>query len=152
MSKRYFDDFEVGDRFESAGATVTEAGVIDFALRYDPQPFHMDVEAAKQSLFGGLIASGFQTLALSFRLFLDQGIFAACNLGSPGLDEVRWLKPVYPGDTLHVVAEVVGKTPSSSRPDRGSVRMKYTTFNHKGEAVLTLVGTHILLRRPKPAG
>ncbi len=102
MKDVYFDDFKVGALFESPGISVTESEIIHFALRYDPQAFRLDAEAAKQSPYGGLIASGFQTLGLSLRLFLQTGVFAACSLGAIGLDEVRWLLPVKPGDTLRV--------------------------------------------------
>ena len=147
MTDLYFEEFTPGRRFESPGITVTESEVIHFALRYDPQPFHMDVEAAKGSPYGGLIASGFQTLGLSFRLFLQTGAFAACSLGAIGIDEVRWLLPVKPGDTLRVLSEVVEAKASSSKPDRGIARIKHSTLNQRGEAVQTMVGIHILRRR-----
>ncbi len=148
MTDLYFEDFTVSARFASPGITVTEGEIIQFALRYDPQAFHLDVEAAKQSPYGGLIASGFQTLGLSFRLFLQTGVFAACSLGAIGVDEVRWLLPVKPGDTLRVVSEVMEAKASSSKPDRGIARIKHTTLNQRGEAVQTMVGIHILRRRP----
>ena len=107
MADRYFDDFEIGERILTPGLTLTESLIIDFAMRYDPQPFHIDIEAAKESNYGGLIASGFQTLALGFRMVVETGIFRACGMGSPGFDELRWLKPVRPGDTLHSELEVV---------------------------------------------
>jgi acyl dehydratase len=144
----YFDDFTVGTRFESPGFTVTEGEIIHFSLRYDPQAFHLDVEAAKQSPYGGLISSGFQTLGLSFRLFLETGAFRACSLGAIGIDEVRWLLPVRPGDTLRVVSEVLEAKASSSKPDRGIARIKHTSLNQRGETVQTMVGIHILRRRP----
>ncbi len=147
MSELYFDDFKPGVRFESPGLTVTESEIINFALRYDPQAFHLDVGAAKESPYGGLIASGFHTLGLSFRLFLETGAFKACSLGAIGIDEVRWLLPVKPGDTLRVVSEVVEAKASSSKPDRGIARIKHTTLNQRGEAVQTMVGVHILRRR-----
>src|SRR5713101_1482320 len=84
MADLYFEDFKIGDRFVSAGITVSESMILEFALRYDPQPFHLDIEAAKESHYGGLIASGFQTMALGFRAFLDLGVFRACGMGSPG--------------------------------------------------------------------
>ncbi len=133
MTELYFDDFSVGDRFTTRGVTVTESMIIDFALSYDPQPFHIDVEAGRQSNYGGLIASGFHTLALGFRMVLETGIFRAASMGSPGFDELRWLKPVRPGDTLHTELEVVDKKPSSSKPDRGIMRAAYRIRNQKGE-------------------
>jgi acyl dehydratase len=147
MTDRYFDDFAVGERFTTRGVTLTESGIIDFALTYDPQPFHMDVEAARQSNYGGLIASGFQTLALGFRMVLETGIFRACSMGSPGFDELRWLRPVRPGDTLHTEIEVMDKKPSSSKPDRGIARIAYRMKNQKGEEVLTFLSMHLLKRK-----
>ena len=143
----YFDDFKVGDEFESSGITLTESLIIDFALKYDPQPIHLDATAAAAGPFGGLIASGFQTAALTFRLFWQTGLIADSSLGSPGLDELRWLKPVRPGDTLRVVVKVVEVRRSRSKPDRGVVRMAYTTLNQQGEAVMTLVGNQLLKAR-----
>jgi len=90
MRDRYFEDFAVGERFTSKGATLTETQILDFALKYDPQPFHLDVAAATETHFGGLIASGCQTLSLGFRLNYDTGFFKACSVGSQGRDELRW--------------------------------------------------------------
>jgi acyl dehydratase len=147
MTERYFDDFAVGDTFTTRGVTLTESMIIDFALTYDPQPFHTDVEAARESNYGGLIASGFQTLALGFRMVLETGIFRAASMGSPGFDELRWLRPVRPGDTLHTELEVVDKKPSSSKPDRGIARIAYRIKNQKGEDVLTFLSMHLLKRK-----
>lgn len=146
MQQRYFEDFRVGDRFETPGTTLTEAQIIDFALTYDPQPFHRDKVAAENSLYGGLIASGFQTMALVFRLFMDTGVLAACNLGGTA-GEVRWLRPVRPGDTLRVAVEVVSVEPSRSRDDRGRIRFAYTGLNQDGEPMLTMTLDHIVARR-----
>jgi acyl dehydratase len=147
MTDRYFDDFAVGECFQTRGVTLTESGIIDFAMNYDPQPFHIDVEAARQSNYGGLIASGFHTLALGFRMVLETGIFRACSMGSPGFDELRWRRPVRPGDTLHVEIEVVDKKASSSKPDRGVARIAYRIKNQKDEEVLTFLSMHLLKRR-----
>ena len=147
MTDRYLDDFEIGERFVTRGATLTESMIIDFGLRYDPQPFHIDMEAARQSNYGGLIASGFQTLALGFRLVLETGIFRASSMGSPGFDELRWLRPVRPGDTLHTELEVLEKKPSASKPDRGILRVLYRIKNQKQEEVLTFRSMHLLKRR-----
>jgi acyl dehydratase len=147
MTDRYFDDFAIGEKFTTRGVTLSESMIIDFALTYDPQPFHIDVEAAKQSNYGGLIASGFHTLALGFRMVLDTGVFRAASMGSPGFDELRWLKPVRPGDTLHTELEVVDKKPSSSKPDRGIMRVAYRIRNQKGEDVLTFLSMHLLKRK-----
>lgn len=147
MTGRTFDDFEVGERFTSPGITVSEAQILDFALAYDPQPFHLDKEAAARSLYGGLIASGFQTLALGFRAFYQAGVINDCSLGSPGLDELRWLKPVRPGDTLHAEVEVKSTRASRSKPDRGIVHMDWEVKNQAGEVVMTFTGIHLLRRR-----
>lgn len=143
----YFEDFHVGRRFVTRGVTLSEAEIIDFAFKYDPQPFHIDKVAAAQSQYGGLIASGFHTLSAAFRMAIQQNIFTAASMGSPGLDEVRWLKPVYPDDTLHMELEVVHAEPSKSRPDRGRIRVAYTVKNQKDEAVLTFTAMQIVKRR-----
>ena len=148
MSERYFEDFEIGERFSSPGITVSESQILDFALTYDPQPFHLDKEAAARSPYGGLIASGFHTLALAFRAFYQANVINHCSLGSPGMDELRWLKPVLPGDTLHSEAEVRSKRESKSKPDRGILHMDYTVKNQSNETVMTFTAIHILARRP----
>jgi len=145
----YLDDFNVDDEFASPGITITDAQIIEFALKFDPQPFHVDVTAATAGPFGGLIASGFHTAALSFRLFWQTGVLGDASLGSPGFDELRWLKPVRPGDTLRVVAKVLEVRRSSSKPDRGVVRMGYTTSNQHGDAVMTLVAIQLVKARPQ---
>jgi len=148
MADRYFDDFKVGDKFATGTKTVTDDMIVGFAKVYDPQPFHIDPAAARQTHFGGLIASGFQTLAIGFRLIWDTGVLAAASMGSPGFDELRWLKPVRPGDTLRVEMEVVESRPSQSKPDRGIMRGAYRYLNQNGEAVLTYTAMHLLKRRP----
>ncbi|HPK53806.1 MAG TPA: MaoC family dehydratase [Smithellaceae bacterium] len=151
MKMLYFDDFKVGDRFTSPGATITESQIIDFAMHYDSQPFHMDAEAAKKSIFGGLIASGIHTFAVTFRLILMTGVITGSNLGSPGMDELRWLQPVRPGDTLRAVLEVLETIPSKSKPDRGIVRFRYTTVNQRDEEVLTVVAKQIIAKKQQTA-
>jgi acyl dehydratase len=147
VTARYFDDFRVGDKFSTGRATITEAMILDFARVYDPQPFHTDAAAAAKSIYGGLIASGFQTLALGFRLIWDTGIIDGSSMGSPGFDELRWLKPVKPGDEIRVEGEVVEQTPSRSKPDRGILRVAYRYLNQRDEVVLSFTAMH-LLRRP----
>jgi len=110
---------------------MTESAIIDFAQRFDSQSFHMDREAAKDSLYGGLIASGIHTVAVTWRLLLMTGALAE-NLGSPGFDELRWLLPVHPGDTLRVAAEVLEVRPSAAKVDRGTVRLRCATLNQRG--------------------
>ena len=146
---RYFDDFEVGERFRSGGATMTETDIINYALAYDPQPFHIDTEAAAKSAYGGLIASGQHTFGVGWRMFLQEGLFKACSMGSPGVDELRWTAPVRPGDTIHTEAEVLEKRASDSKPDRGILRMGYRMVNQRDEAVLTMSIVHILAKRPE---
>lgn len=150
MDSRYLDDLTPGQRFTSPGLTLTEAEIIDFAWRYDPQPFHLDANAAAESPYGGLIASGFQSLAICFRLFIQSGLLADSSLGSPGIDELRWLAPVRPGDTLHSEIEVLEARPSKSKPDRGIARLRYHAVNQRGEVVLSFIVNH-LLRRNTPA-
>ena len=144
----YFEDFTPGREFRTEGITVTEGQIIDFAMTFDPQPFHLNVEAAKATIYEGLIASGFQTMALTFRLFVQTRALAACSLGSPGVDEVRWLRPVRPGDTLKATVQVLEQRPSTSKPDRGIVRLHWTTVNHRGEPVLTMTSMQLVRRRP----
>lgn len=146
MAQRYFDDFEIGETFRSAGVTLSESQILDFALVYDPQPFHIDSKAAEDSHFGGLIASGFQTLALGFRMFYQEGSFAAAAIGSPGMDELRWHKPVRPGDTLRTEAEILEKRPSRSKPDRGTLRVAFAIINQMDDVVMTFLTT-VLVRR-----
>lgn len=145
----WFEDFAPGQRFRTAGATLSEAQILEFAWAHDPQPFHLDVEAAAASPYGGIIASGFQTLLVSFRLIYQERIINAASLGSPGLDELRWPRPVRPGDTLKVEAEVRECRPSASRPDRGLVTIAYTVLNQKDEPVMTYRAMHLLRRRPE---
>ena len=149
MHTRWFEDFRVGDRFESRGVTLTESQIVDFALTYDPQQMHVNAAAAVDGMFGGLIASGFQTLALSFRLFFDLGLMEKSNIVGPGMDEVRWLAPVRPGDTLRSVVEVLETRGSRSRADRGTVRFGFTVENQHGERVLTYQALTIIRRRPE---
>jgi acyl dehydratase len=144
----YFDDFKPGNSFHSATLLVSEALIVEFGRLYDPQVFHTDPDAAKETVYGGLIASGLQTIAITFQLFLETDTLAASGLGSPGLDEIRWKVPVRPGDTLHVVAEVIEARASTSKPDRGIVRILYTTLNQRGETVMTMIGNQLLRRRP----
>lgn len=147
----YFEDFTPGREFRTDGATITESQILDFALAFDPQPFHLDVEAAKATIFGGLIASGFHTMALTFRLFAQTRALAASSLGSPGVDELRWLRPVRPGDTLRATVTVQEQRPSTSKPDRGMVRLRWTALNQRGEPVLTMTSMQLVRRRP-PVG
>jgi acyl dehydratase len=148
VTGRFLEDFSAGDEIVTLGRTITEEAIIGFAAQYDPQSFHIDVEAAKATSYGGLIASGFQTLAIGFRLFIDTGTIAGTSIGSPGMDDVRWLKPVRPGDTLHAIVRVLEARASASKPDRGIVRFLFRVLNQRSEDVLTLATSVFLLRRP----
>ena len=145
---RYFEEFTAGSEIVSGGRTLTLDAMIEFAALYDPQSFHIDVEAAKASPYGGLIASGFQTLAVGFRLFLDTAVLAGTSFGSNAVDELRWLQPVRPGDTLRTIARVIDARPSASKPDRGIVRASFRVLNQRDEDVLTFLSTVFVARRP----
>ena len=147
MSDFYFDDMQVGQRFATADIEVSEADIIDFARRFDPQYFHLDPAAAAGSAFGGLIASGFHTLSLSFRLFFDLNLWQGAILGSPGLREVTWLKPLRPGDRIRGAIEVIDTKRSASKPDRGIVTTRHETFNQRDEIILTAICPHLLRAR-----
>lgn len=148
MIGRYFEEFTAGSEIVSGGQTLTLDSMIAFASLYDPQSFHIDVEAAKTSPYGGLIASGFQTLAVGFRLFLDTAVLAGTSFGSNAVDELRWVRPVRPGDTIHTVARVIEARPSASKPDRGIVRASFRVLNQRDEDVLTFLSTVFVARRP----
>ena len=144
---RYLDDFAAGDVVTTPAHTYGEAEIIECARVYDPQPFHLDTEAAAKSLYGGLIASGFHTAAVCFRLFIELGLLRTSSLGSPGIDELRWLAPVRPGDSLHTQWEVLEVRPSRSRPDRGILRAQYSAINQRDETALRFIVNHLLARR-----
>ena len=144
----YFEDFPTGDVRESPGRTVTRDEIVAFAREFDPQPFHIDETAAKATIYEGLIASGWHTIAIYMRLMWDSYLKDTASLGSPGVDEVRWLKPVRPGDTLRARFTVLEAVPSRSKPDRGIVRSLSEVFNQHGEVVMTLRGLGMFGRRP----
>lgn len=147
-SDRWFEDYTLGEIIRADGVTVSEAEILSFAFTYDPQPFHLDRLAAEKSPYGGLIASGWQTGLLGFRMLLQAGLLGKGSMGSPGLDEIRWFMPVRPGDTLFGRASIEDKRESASKPDRGIVRMKYWIENQKGETVMSFFGTQMVLKRP----
>ncbi len=144
----WFEDYEVGDEFLGEPVKFTEEEIIDFARRYDPQPFHIDREAAKASQFGGIIASGFHTLAAVWGGVLRAGFLNGRGMGAPGLT-TSFRKPVRPGDTLTTLIRVCEKRASQSRSDRGYVRCEYETTNQNGEVVLTQSCQEIISTRPK---
>jgi acyl dehydratase len=144
----YFEDFPVGMTYACGARSLSEEQIVGFAREFDPQPFHVDREAAKASMFGGIIASGWHTASTAMRLQVDAVLSRSASLGSPGIDELRWLKPVRPGDTLSLKLEVLESRPSQSKPDRGSVKVKYALSNQRGELVMTMVGWGMFQRRP----
>jgi acyl dehydratase len=146
--KYYFEDFAPGDVWEIEGPVVTKEEIVDFGSKFDPQYFHVDENAARHSLYGGLIASGWHTTAMLMRLLVDGMVVGAASMGSPGTDEIRWLKPVRPGDTLTARAVILDVVPSRSKPDRGHMRASYEVFNQKGEKVMTMITRGIYARRP----
>ncbi|WP_421706881.1 MaoC family dehydratase [Algihabitans sp.] len=145
----YFEDFPVGRSFTTGGATLSEAQILSFAWEWDPQPFHIDTEAAKDWGYGGLIASGWHTLLIAFRLVVQENVWVRCSLGSPGVENLRWLLPVRPGDTLRCRGEVLEARESASKPDRGLVKLRYDILNQKDELVADMIATQIFRRRPK---
>lgn len=146
---RYFEDIEVGAKATFGRYEVTREEVIDFASKYDPQPFHLSDEAAAETYFGRLSASGWHSCAMAMRMMVDnmKGEQSA-GLGSPGLDEIRWLTPVYPGDTLRVETEIVEKTPSRSRPEMGSFKSNVPVFNQNDEPVMRMKSIGLTRKRP----
>jgi acyl dehydratase len=144
----YFEDFFVGQKFETGARTLSERDIVTFGEQYARLPYHTDPVGAKDSMFGGVIAAGYQTAALTFGLFVEAGVLRACALGSPGVDKLRWLKPVRPGDTVRVVAEIVEVSPAQAVGGRDAIRVKYDTLNQKNEAVMTLTSLHFVKRRP----
>jgi acyl dehydratase len=147
MPVRYFEDFKVGDVVESAACTITKEEILAFAREFDPQPFHTDEAAARETMYGGLIASGWHSGSLMMRLFYDSLIRDAASMGSPGLDELRWVKPVRPGDTLRMRSTVLEVIPSRSRPDRGLVRTLCELCNQDGEVVMSIKPINFFRRR-----
>lgn len=144
----YFEDFEVGSRRELGSNLVTEEEILTFARQYDPQPFHIDKEAAAKSIYGGLISSGWMTCSIMMRLLVLSTTGKSASMGSPGVDEIRWLKPVYAGDTLTAVLVVLDTRPSQSKPDRGVVHTQWEATNQRGELVCTVKGMGMYGRRP----
>jgi acyl dehydratase len=148
FKQRWFEDYEAGEVVEFGEYPVTQEEIVEFARRYDPQPFHVDPEAAKDSAYGGLIASGWHTCAIMMRLLADGCVSEVASMGSPGLDELRWLAPVRPGDVLRSRIRVLETRRSSSKPDRGLVRLEQEAVNQRGEVVARWVGWNIYRARP----
>jgi acyl dehydratase len=144
----YFEDFEPGQDIDLGTRTVTEDEIVAFARQYDPQPFHVDRDAAAESIFGDVIASGWHTCAMMMRLVVDGLLGKSSSMGSPGLDGVRWLAPVRAGDTLNVHYQTVQVKASASKPDRGVVWSKWVAINQHGATVCTVDGMGMFGRRP----
>ena len=143
----YWEDFLAGTSTEFGAMPVHRDAVIEFARQFDPQPFHLDEAAGRASLFGGLCASGWHTCAMAMRLMCDEYLLDSASLGSPGVDELRWLKPVHPGDTLRLRHEVLAARPMASKPKVGLVQSRWTLLNQHGEPVLTMQGWGMFRRR-----
>ena len=149
MADLYFEDFERGRAFELGSHTITEEEIVAFARAWDPQPFHVDPEAARTSPFGGLIASGWHTGSLWMRLYVDSILASAAAMGSPGIEELRWLAPVRPGDTLSGRLTVLDATPSEDHPSRGTIRCRCEMIDQEGVTVMSMVARgHFARRNP----
>jgi acyl dehydratase len=149
-SGRYFEDYIIGVEGEVGSVSISEAEIIDFANKYDPQDFHTDPEKAATGPFGGLIASGWHTIAVVMRLLVDRYLDSASSLGSPGIDELRWLAPVRPGDILTVRAEVFDARRSNSKPDRGLIHTSVKVCNQDSVMVMTMKAINVVAcRRPQ---
>src|ERR1700736_1912584 len=146
MSERYFEDVKVGDRFKSSTYTVTEESIISFAREFDPQSFHLDPAKAEQTIFEGLIASGWHTASITMRLFVQTLSFAEGAIGL-GVDELRWPNPVRPGDVLEVETEIIDLRESRSKPDHGIIRLRNVTSNQRGEIVQTMLASAMVPKR-----
>ena len=149
--KWYFDDFAVGQVLQAGSRTVSEAEIIAFAKQFDPQPFHVDHDAAAASIFGGVIASGWHTCSMMMRLVVDAFLSQSTSMGSPGVEEIRWLKPVRADDTISLKLTVLELRPSRSKQDRGVVLLLWEASNQHGEPVATIKGLGMFGRRPVPS-
>lgn len=147
----YWEDFPVGHVMDLGGTPVKREAVLEFARQFDPQPFHIDEQAAKASVLGGLCASGWHTCAMAMRIMCDGYLLESASQGSPGIDALRWLKPVFPGDVLRLRMEVLQARPMNSRPHVGLVHSRWEMRNQNEEPVLTMEGWGMFLRRSPPA-
>jgi len=152
MSVLYWEDFEVGETVELGSRTFTAEAIIAYAREFDPQPFHIDAEAAKGSVFGGLIASGWHTCSVGMRMICDSYINRSVSMGAPGVDNIRWPNPVRAGDTVTYRRVLLEKRASNSRPDMGLVKTRWEAVNQRGETVLTMDGWGMFGRRPQGGG
>jgi acyl dehydratase len=151
-ARLYWEDFPVGDTVEMGSHRFTEEEIIAFARQFDPQPFHTDPEAARNSFFKGLIASGWHTCAIAMRLMVDKYVARSASLGSPGLDNIRWLAPVRAGDTISYRRTITAARVSESKPGVGLVQSRWEAVNQRGETVMTMEGWGMFGRRPPGGG
>ncbi len=147
MYQHYYEDFKLGETVELGRHTITQDEILDFATKYDPQPFHTDPAAAKNSIYGGIIASGWHTCSIVMRTMVDAYVSKAASMGSPGMEEIRWLKPVRPDDTL-IIKRTVEEMRLTSKPDRGLVLTRWDVFNQYGEHVMLMRGYGLFGLRP----
>lgn len=147
MTERYLEDFTVGQTFGSARLRIDEEQIRRFASEFDPQPFHLDDQAARDTIFRSLAASGWHTAALTMRLLVESEFKPAGGIVGAGIDELRWPRPVRPGDELRVESEVLEVRPSKSRPEQGMIKVRTTTLNENGEAVQIFVGNLVVPRK-----
>ncbi len=148
MSLLCFDDFTLGQSFDLGATTVSEAEIIAFARQFDPQPFHLDPDAAARTPFGGVVASGWHTASLCMRLLVDGLLCRTATLGSPGIDALRWLRPLRPGDTLRLTVSISAMRQSESKPDRGVVTLHMEAYNQDDQLLLTMEGVNFVRRAP----
>jgi acyl dehydratase len=147
VPKIYFEDFEAGSVAQSPAKLVTREEIIAYASEFDPQPMHLDEEAARASMLGGLAASGWHTCAIAMRMMCDWFVLDSASMGAPGVDEVRWTRPVRPGDRLTLRRTVLDTRASKSRPDMGFVKLQFEMLNQSGDVVMTLVTPMMIKRR-----
>jgi acyl dehydratase len=152
VDRRYFEDYRAGSVFDCGSIVAEESEIIAFARRYDPQDFHTDSAAAVRSVYGGLIASGWHTAALTMRLLVAHYLSSVASLGSPGIDELRWIRPVRPADTLNVRVTVLEAKRSRSKPDRGVIHSLIEVSNQRSEPVMSLKAINLLLCREPSTG
>jgi acyl dehydratase len=148
---KYFEDYPVGAVLKFPSFAITENEIIEFAKRFDAQPFHVDPVAAKQSHFGGIIASGFHSCALAMSSLVSNGFFSTAGMGSPGLDEIRWQQPVRPGQQLHVKTTILEAKRSKSKPDRGVIRHRVELLNDQSETVMSYIAMSMFPTRGQAA-
>jgi acyl dehydratase len=148
LKERYFEDYTAGEVFVYGDHEVTEQEIVEFARRYDPQPFHVDADAARDSIYGGLIASGWMTGSIMMRMLVDHFLSPLSGMGSPGIDELRWFKPVRPGDRLRVRLTLLETRRSQTRPDRGLIQVQQEALNQDGEVVMLVRSSGMYRCRP----